>query len=96
MNLTQEDLRTISRAKFSEKAWKIGRVINVTICIAAIAFGFWLISNTEIVLNPLSHWIIQPIFILAGTLIGYTFNQWEDRERQLLLRLASETDEDSA
>lgn len=96
MILTPEDLETVRRARRDQKWWRYERAVILIAAIGAIGFGFWLIYDTEIAFDPLAHWIVQPIFVIAGAALGALPSRWGNKQRLLLLKLTSSLENGAA
>jgi len=95
MILTSEELETVRRARREQEWWRYERAVILIAAIGAIGFGFWLVYGTKIEFDPWAHWIVQPMFVVAGLALGALPARWGDRQRLLLLKLASSLVDDA-
>lgn len=87
MELSNEELVALNRAKIGLKWWPYARLLNLVAGFMSVVCAFWLITAdlSEAQLNYAAPVVLM---VLGVVLIIVSVGSWQDTERKLLLRLA--------
>ena len=89
MQLSDEDLKIIRRAARDERLWRYARLFELACWSGLVIFGFWLIEQPDYLESKLLRNISLGMCSFGGVGLGMMIHRWNNKERQLLLRLTS-------
>lgn len=96
LQLNAEDRSIVERARWQESFWKYGRYVLLIAGAGMLVYGA-IASYPTSLEEPACRCMNPSLLVPAGTfLFAAVIFDWNDRQRQLLLRLAGEREDPSS